>query len=189
MRPRDFRNSVLLSPAVLLFTAALSSSADMEQGLVGYYPMEGTGETLRDESGLGNDGKMANATRTPKGRWDWGLLLSPDTGSRIPGSKSMQVDDAFTIAVWVHPKELAEEGRSGILCMDFHFNVALMDGGSHLEVYSDGNWHEVGVGPKLSEGKWQHVAVTFSEEDGGFFYHDGERKTKQGGTDETPNSN
>jgi hypothetical protein len=79
-------------------------------GLIGYWSFdEGTGTTINDLSGNGNNGTLSNANGS--GAWTTGHFGSAYyfpgvTGSNstrvvIPNSASLQISSAITFAAWV----------------------------------------------------------------------------------------
>ena len=167
---------------LLLMFATLSISAPAtSQELVLYYPFEGAGATVTDESGNGNDGEFDT---DPAQRVD---SLSPRHGTAlkftsterivIPESDSLNVEGEISFVMWL---KLADEvGGTGtlprIISRDGDQHELAMDSG-HI---TRGNFaYYFGGNPSWTTGmpvdqEWRHIAVTF---DGSEFkiYLDGE---------------
>ena len=100
------RVSFLMIAATLLMASALGARA---QGLVAAYGFdEGTGTTVADVSGNGNDGTLLNTVWTAGGKFGSALVFN-GTSARIaiPDSNSLDLASAMTIEAWVYPTAVA----------------------------------------------------------------------------------
>jgi len=168
--------SLMLFAAMLLF-----SIGAMAQELVLYYPFEGTGDTVVDESGKGNDGTfdVGGAKRVASKDGNFGQAMEFDGESRIAieESDSLKIDTEISFVMWV--KKANEAGGTGTLpriisrAADLH--ELAMDSGhmvrGNFAIYFGNNPGWTSCMPVDLD--WHHIAVTF---DGGTFnvYLDGE---------------
>ena len=74
-------------------------------GLVAAYEFDaGSGRRASDASGSNNSGSIIGATWTPHGRFGDALRFDgADEMVRVPPSRSLDLDDAMTLAAWVRP--------------------------------------------------------------------------------------
>jgi fibronectin type 3 domain-containing protein len=137
-------------------------------GLVAAYGMDaGSGTTLVDQSGNGNNGTISNATWSASGKFGSALSFNGTNASvTIPDSNSLDATTGLTIEGWVKPttsgggafRTMAVKETSGNLVYGLYVN-------------SDSNrpQSQVTVGaPKLLDGtsavptgSWTHLAMTF----------------------------
>ncbi|MGJ6964229.1 LamG-like jellyroll fold domain-containing protein [Streptosporangium sp. G11] len=161
---------------------------DLSQTLALAYGMnEGTGTTVRDGSGRGNDG-TAYDTTWADGRFGTSVRFSDDGDgwiSTLP-STSLKMTEGMTVSAWVNPSQ--ETGTRPMLFKwtnaKTDFRVFTSDGGppGPSIVAFDGT---SSYGSRLSSyrtlpvGVWSHLAVTF--EKGTFaLYINGELEMRRG---------
>jgi len=162
-----------------MLTLILSTQA-MAQELVLYFPFEGSGDNVTDESGSGNDGKFDNgkANRVDSKDKSFGKAMKFESKERIavPESNSLKIDTEVSFVFWM--KNGNETGGTGtlprIISRTGDQHELAMDSG-HIKLgnfayYFGGNpgW----TGAMSIDLKWHHLALTF---DGGEFviYLDG----------------
>lgn len=166
---------------MLLATMFLFSTRIMAQELVLYYPFEGTGDKVVDESNKGNDGSFdaGKGKRVPSKENNFGKAMEFDGVSRIAveESNSLKIDTEISFVMWV--KKADEAGGTGTLpriisrAGDVH--ELAMDSGhmvrGNFAIYFGNNPGWTSCMPVDLD--WHHIAVTF---DGGTFnvYLDGE---------------
>ena len=166
---------------ILLVTIFLFSIKIMAQELVLYYPFEGTGDKVVDESDNGNDGSFdaGKGKRVPSKENNFGKAMEFDGVSRIAveESNSLKIDTEISFVMWV--KKADEAGGTGTLpriisrAADVH--ELAMDSGhmvrGNFAIYFGNNPGWTSCMPVGLD--WHHIAVTF---DGGTFnvYLDGE---------------
>jgi hypothetical protein len=91
--------------------SASSTNFDLTRGLVGYWQFDGTGGSVVDSSGNGNNGVFINSNRGP-GRYRQALELSGanDSHVSIPATPSLDnFTNQVTVTAWVFP-DVAPEG-------------------------------------------------------------------------------
>jgi len=167
-----------LTTASLLFNA---HAQDITTGLVGHWNFdEGSGTTVNDTSGLGNNGTLAGTPSWTTGGWfNDALLFNPgDTVDAVvvPNSASMNFDAAsngtlaFTLAAWVNLSESSQISGAAIFnkgyggkeqyeldlytSAEFRFYVRNSAGTASANVVGSANTSNTNT--------WQHVAVTYS---------------------------
>jgi hypothetical protein len=82
----------------------------LASGLVAAYSFdEGSGTTVYDASGQGNNGTVSNATWSTTGKFGGDLTFSGATGSwvTIPRATSLDLQAAMTLEAWVYPTSLS----------------------------------------------------------------------------------
>jgi hypothetical protein len=127
-----------------------------EKTLVGYWNFdEGSGSTVHDQSGFGNDGIIKNP------RWETGIkgkclfIGDPDSYVEIPHSFGLSFrDNIFTLEAWVKPENIA--GHKTILSKG-NINFACYQG--RLRKFMSDDY--LGIGLKAKE--WNHLVLTYDE--------------------------
>ena len=86
-------------------SAAVAVTVANSAGLVASYGMDaGSGTTLADQSGNGNNGTIANGTWSSAGKYGGALSFNgTSTSVSIPNSASLQLSSAMTLEAWVKP--------------------------------------------------------------------------------------
>ena len=93
-----------------LFFEPLEVRSLLSSGLVAAYGFdEGSGSTLDDSSGNGNNGTITNATWTTDGKFGDALDFTGASNSwvTIPDSSSLNLTSAMTLEAWVDPTSLS----------------------------------------------------------------------------------
>ncbi len=135
-------------------------------GLVAAYAFnEGSGSTVTDASGNGNNGTISNATWTTAGRYGDALVFNGMNSTvTVNDAASLHLTSAMTIEAWVN---------STFLTSTFRDVIAKGNDNYHLEASSTRNGHPAGgatIGPLdviaygttvLSLRTWTHLAVTY----------------------------
>jgi len=152
------------------------------EGLVVYFPFdEGTGKTVKDYSGTGNDGNIKGGTKWTDGKYDGGLMLEGDDGIvEVEDNDSLDFVDGITIATWFNPTLEGDQwqllGSKGADVLEY-FEVLLSPDG-----FIWMGWIFQGAGRVVpaqspSEVKadvWQHVAVAWDPKEFWTIYLDGD---------------
>jgi hypothetical protein len=168
-------------PLMLFAAMFLFSTKTMAQELALYYPFEGSGDSVEDKSGKGNDGEfdVGGAKRVASKDESFGKAMEFDGESRIAveGSDTLNIDTEISFVMWV--KKANEAGGTGTLpriisrAADLH--ELAMDSGhmvrGNFAIYFGNNPGWTSCMPVDLD--WHHIAVTF---DGSMFnvYLDGE---------------
>ena len=134
-------------------------------GLVAAYSFnEGSGNTVTDLSGHGNDGMVLGATWSSDGQYGDALLFN-GCGSvvTIPDSASLRLTTGMTLEAWVLPTVVSNAWRDVIYKGNDNYYLeatsyytkpagGMIIGNSHVEAY--------GSSP-LACNTWAHLAVTY----------------------------
>ena len=156
------------------------------QEMVLYFPFEGSGDTVKDESGNGNDGTFDNgkANRVASKETRFGKAMEFTTKERIavPESDSLNIDTEVSFVMWLNnaneaggigtlPRIISRTGDQHELAMDSGHITR-----GHFAYYFGGNPGWTGA-MAVTEKEWHHIALTF---DGGVFkvYLDGKEETE-----------
>jgi hypothetical protein len=147
-------------------------NAASNNGLVGYWPMnEGTSTQAGDFSGNRNTGTLLGATKPVWGAGKRGsaLTFNGSTSYVDAGSSSAYnfTSLTFTVAFWVKSTSLVDSSPF-VSRRSSPDGWSVQTGGSVIE-FCGGGGVCVDGNTSLSDGKWHHVAVTFSGSNVTFF--------------------
>lgn len=146
--------------------------ADLSRSLALAYGMnEGTGTTVRDGSGKGNNG-TAYDTAWADGRFGGSVRFSGDGDGRIatPSSTSLRMTEGMTVSAWVNPSQ-ETEARQLLFTWknaETDFRVFASHGvppGPSVVAFDDMSSHgfELPSYSALPVGVWSHLAVTYED--------------------------
>ncbi|WP_339675719.1 LamG-like jellyroll fold domain-containing protein [Cyclobacterium marinum] len=142
----------------------------IDEDLVGHWTMEnGSGNTLIDYSGKGNDATIQNTSGISlvPGKVGQALRLpgSINRYASVPHNSTLDINEAITIAAWIKPTAiqrkqiLSKSGPDGYELSIYEtgkleFRINRESSGSDYRINSNGNY--------IADGQtWSHVAVTF----------------------------
>lgn len=97
----------MLAVVLAMGLVASVSYADLEDGVVGYWQLDGNGD---DRSGNGNNGTIIGDPATVDGMVGTALDFNGDDGVEIPDSPILRLPDAFTLACWIYPRGTRDAG-------------------------------------------------------------------------------
>ena len=103
----------VLPNATQSFTLTVNQAT---QGLVAAYAFnEGTGTTVNDSSGNGNNGTITNATWTTSGKYSDALVFNGTSALvTIPDAASLHLTTGMTLEAWVNPSTVTSAWRDVI---------------------------------------------------------------------------
>jgi hypothetical protein len=160
-RARDAAGNQTTSAVVGVTVANAAPS-----GLVAAYGFnEGSGSTLADQSGNGNNGTISGATWTTAGKFGNALVFNGTNAVvTVPNSASLQLTTGMTLAAWVYPTTAPTGWRSVVTKnVDRYFLMASSDQGNRPAV--GGIWTAGGLNvfgtAVLAVNTWTHMAATF----------------------------
>jgi len=136
----------------------------LDPALVLYMPFEeGAGETTKDMSGKGNDGKFAGGIKwTVNGKIGKALEFNGiDSYVTIQSSDSLQPDDSdFTIEAWINA-DPASVDWARVVDKFYGTGYCLGKVGAEVTIGSEfvGNANSFGSTTPVFDKKWHHVAV------------------------------
>ncbi|MBC8458097.1 MAG: LamG domain-containing protein [Deltaproteobacteria bacterium] len=176
----------LLAISLLVVNLALVfpiiGNAKELEGLVVYFTFDkGSGKTVIDHSGTGNDGEIKGGTNWTAGKYDGGLMFEGDDGLvEVADNDSLHFVDGLTIAAWIKPTLEGDEwqliGSKGPDA-DEYFEVLLSPNGF---IWMGWVFQAAGrIVPAQSPSNvkkdiWQHVAVAWDPKEFWTVYLDGE---------------
>ena len=134
-------------------------------GLVASYGFgEGSGTTVSDSSGNGNNGTVANTTWTANGKFGSGLVFNGTNAKvTIPDAASLHLTTAMTLEAWVNPAASTPAWRDVLYKGDDnYFLEGAYPGGGPAGGVTAGGGGAFAAGPAaLPAGSWSHIAVTY----------------------------
>jgi hypothetical protein len=135
-------------------------------GLVAAYGFdEGSGTTVTDASGNGNNGTVANTTWSTAGKYG-GALSFNGTSSRvtIPDSTSLHLSTGMTLEAWVNPstvngnwRDVIYKGNDNYYLEGTSTNSSRPDGG----LIAGGSYADAFGTAALTKSTWTHLAETY----------------------------
>jgi hypothetical protein len=157
--------------------AAPSAASAQSFPLVGWWPMnEGSGQTVRDWSGHGNNGYLGSTTGVDDADPAWirgvflgsALRFSGGDMVTIPGSSSLE-PSRLTVAAWVRNAGSPGAYRYVVSkgfdqCYSGSYGLYSGSGGGIAFYIADGQDHyyvSPAAAPSFWDGRWHHVAGTF----------------------------
>ena len=129
---------------------------------------QGSGTSLPDLSGNGNNGTIANASWSTGGKYGSALSFNGTNAIvNVPDSASLDLTSGMTLEAWVNPSALGNAWRtvlmkeqSGNLVYDLHANGSGATKVPVGEVYVGGE-RTVAAPSALTVNTWTHLAVTY----------------------------
>ena len=163
---RSLSAFALAAALLMLPLFAVGSTRAATTGLVAAYSFnEGSGTTVGDASGTGNNGTTSNTTWSAAGKYG-GALSFNGTSARvnIPNSASLQLTSAMTLEAWVNPTATTSKWRDVIYKGNDNY---------YLEGTSDTSSRPAGGGTfggsnanaygtaALTASTWSYLALTY----------------------------
>jgi len=127
---------------------------------------EGSGSTVSDASGNGNDGIISGASWTSQGRFGSGLVFDGiDDWVTIDDATSLDLTTGMTLEAWVYPTEALSGWSVVILKEQPGGSVYYLAPNSHLDqpatgIFNGGSRNIYG-GTSLAPNTWTHLAATY----------------------------
>lgn len=173
---------MFLTTVFLAASLHICTAKETDRMLVYFAFEDGTGETVTDLSGNGQDGLLQGDTSWTRGKYGKGLNFGGENGFvRVVHSRQFEFTDGITVCAWIRPtlergpgewQLIAAKGPNG----DEFFEILL-----HPDGFIWMGWRlvEERVVPqkslnKITKDKWQHVAVSFQSGEWWTVYLDGE---------------
>src|SRR5215469_471646 len=95
--------------------ASAPASMSATAGLVAAYGFdEGSGTTVTDASGNGNNGTISNATWAASGKYGSALQFNNDSLVTVPDEASLHLSSGMTLEAWVNPSVVDASWRDVI---------------------------------------------------------------------------
>jgi len=152
----------------------LTSNPDLENGLVGHWTFDGKDMTpnVRDRSGQGNHGNLANFTSTTTSIGRIGQALEFDgSNDYVNAGSGSSLDNlsTITIAAWIYPTgwgggaygRITDKGQK-VFYLDNTGSGGRVETMTFYQFFSgsDGYWYAQQSSIKLNQ--WQHVVLTYN---------------------------
>ena len=160
----DAAGNANTTDGAISFSIATSSTA----GLVAAYGFnEGTGSTVNDGSGNGNQGTIANATWSTAGKYGGALLFNGTNAAvAIPDAASLHLTTGMTLEAWVQPtaaqgtvwRTIMLKERPGGLSYALYANTSAGRPSADINIGSD---QSAAGTAGLAVNAWTHVAATY----------------------------
>jgi fibronectin type 3 domain-containing protein len=135
-------------------------------GLVAAYAFdEGSGTTVTDSSGNGNNGTITNATWSTSGEYGDALSFNGTSALvTIPNSASLQLSSGMTLEAWVNPTTVNSNWRDVIYKANDNFYLeATSTSSSHPDagVIAGGTYADAFGPAALTAGAWSFLTETY----------------------------
>jgi len=158
----------------LLLPDQLSAEIDLSTCAGAWLFDEGSGKTVQDSSGNGNDGEMQGDLAWVEGKFGKALDFNGTSDHVIiPDSDSLDLNE-LTIAAWIYPRSYPEDAR--IITKEFGVNdpysiYSLMLSGNNYTKLEfrpvlDNVRYRIPSDADLPINEWTHVAATFDGNNG-----------------------
>lgn len=167
---------ILLGFAITIFSVCPALSQQNEF-LVGYWPFEeGGGDTVKDRSGKGNDGKINGDVKWINGKFGKALEFAPGANVAIPDSATLRDMDEYTIALWIRFNSFSSDWNH-FLEKDGSYGLTVNSGtGDFRYTPNSGKvWLESRF--KVEKDTWYYVTMVASDSTI-TFYVDGEKQSE-----------
>ena len=157
-----------LAAVVTGFVLLAPTGRSATPGLVAAFSFdEGSGTTVTDASGTGNNGTTANTTWVAAGRYGKALTFN-GTSSRVnvPDATALHLSTGMTLEAWVNPTTVSNSWRDVIYKgNDNYFLEATSTGGSAPAgggIFGNGSATTTVKAPTaLTRSTWSHIALTY----------------------------
>ena len=154
-----------------------------QDGLVAHYTFEeGPGDTIKDWSDHGNQGKNLGAkyVSLPDGK---GFALSfdtPDAHVDCGSDSSLDLTGPLTIELWFYPENRLKKGEAGLVGKSFDSYLLTYTGNCwfYVTTGSGGRQNRTHCSMSADIGRWQHIVATFDGENV-TTYTDGKLQNRQ----------
>ena len=182
---------------VIMGACVITAKADLSDPTLSvYYGFDGEGDTVKDGSASGNDGKIVGKVSRVEGVFGDAIALETNTWIDMNGPEFKNGPvDGFTLAVWVNhtgsndPQTLLDaigtDHASGL------FHVEIRPGGFRW-FHRDGTnttVFNINPGPVIEANKWVHFAGTYDSASGDIkTYIDGEETHAASGSGKLSNN-
>jgi fibronectin type 3 domain-containing protein len=135
-------------------------------GLVAAYSFdEGSGTTVSDRSGNGNNGTLVNATWSASGKYGDALSFNGSNAEvNVPSSSSLQLTSGMTLEAWVDPSSVSSGWRDVIYKgNDNYYLEATSTSGGNPDgggTFGGANGNVVGSAA-LTANAWSYLSLTY----------------------------
>jgi hypothetical protein len=149
----------------LIFTGQSTAKVDLTKAVAIWTFDEGSGNTAKDSSGNGNDGKFVKEPKWVNGKFGKALEFNgSDNYVDCGNAKSFDLTDAITIVAWINPANEAFTHQDFVGKPSAYILGHMDPPGPILRCYiNDGAWFGVDFSNPFTDyvGKWTHFAFTY----------------------------
>src|SRR6201999_1285181 len=143
-----------------------ATTPDAPSGLVAAYGFdEGSGSTVADASGNGNNGTLTNATWTTSGKFGKALQFNGTNAVvTIPDAASLHLSTAMTVEAWVNPSTVNANWRDVIYKGNDNFYLEATSSNSSRPdagTIAGGSYADAFGTAALTKSTWTHLAETY----------------------------
>ena len=160
--------SALVITAVICAAGVASAPASMSatSGLVAAYGFdEGSGTTVADASGNGNNGTITNATWAASGKYGKALQFNGTNALvTVPNAASLQLSAGMTLEAWVNPsavtavwRDVIYKGNDNYYLEATSTNASKPDAG----LIAGGSYADAVGTAKLAASTWSYLTETY----------------------------
>ncbi|MFH0965005.1 MAG: LamG domain-containing protein [Planctomycetota bacterium] len=162
--PPRRRDGIAVVFAIVFVWLSLRAWAVQDPALVAYYRFEeGPGDTIKDWSGRGNDGKNLGAEYVELGEGRGFALHFGDAEGYVDcgSDQSLDLTDALTIELWLYPETYRVKGGiSGLVGKSLSSYMLSCEGtGSWFFIAHDSMRTDCAASTTVKT--WNHIVVTF----------------------------
>jgi len=149
---------LVLVSFLALYCASIAFS-QQDAALVGYWAFEeGKGDTVKDQSAKGNNGKIKGDVNWINGVIGKALEFKPGSNVEIPDSDSLKNMGAYTIAMWVKMNNLSADWNH-LFEKDGSYGITINSGGGDFRFTPNSGkvWTESKF--KVKTGVWNYITM------------------------------
>ena len=166
VRARDTGNQVGLYSNVASATTGAAPPPPSATMVAAYSFDEGSGASVADLSGNGNNGQIGSATWITTGKYGKALNFGGGTyaGVTIPNATALQLTSGMTLEAWIYPTTVNSQWRDIIYKgTDDYFLMATTSASSRpaLAATFSGALSQIAGTTNLPANTWTHVAGTY----------------------------
>jgi hypothetical protein len=176
---------------LILSALAVPCHAKIDPGdLVGLWLFdEGEGTSVKDSSGQENHGQFNGTLQWTEGVFGGALNCARSGHVLIPDSDSLDLDRAWTLALWVHINPPMARWQT-ILNKRFdvatNYVIRLNDGGTWEVMVNNGGWVRVQDPNPAQDSEWVHLSGVYDGESNLTLFVDGEQAATRAGVAPPP---
>ncbi len=146
-----------------------TQSAPVVSGLAGFWKLdEGSGTTIKDDSGNGNNGECVGSPSWSAGVAGSALKLNGvDQYARVPDAPSLDITEEITLAAWIQPGKISSQKiiLKGDSKIADGYELSLLSTGKvsfKINPYTSDVYKINSSALYPIDGTWMHIAGTFN---------------------------
>ncbi len=168
--------------STLMFGPVAQASLD-DKSLVLYLSFdEGKGDTAKDGSKHGHEGKLINNPKWVGGKFGKALEFDGNkkTHVKVPITDALQLREKFSAAFWVKRGETKDQIREwnymiGAGSLKWHLIFRDADEKTYFWTKSGGTWGQKGMSDDIQPEDWVHITVTHDTASKVMMYYNGKK--------------